>query len=626
MKKNIEQLSIKENISDALKNMVGIDNLPIDYQANFDFNFFNWSKNFLVVNKDQKNQQIINKIILADDSYLKTDLEQKSATKKNFFQVQKQCRFSADLAFCYLKFHKFFDLTNNDSSDQFFLEHSQAIDDFERVRLLIQASNNYLGVAKNLIENIAQNIDNANINNLSLILLTKNKNLTKFLDFYPEIGIYCENIIKKLDNKVINIIEQLSTTINDQKKYTQLVIKLLQYLEALDQPKQSTSNQSDNIEKIANQEEVIDNVENVEKKLQEVIEQNDSDQQQSPENISEAIDLEKFKIIHEDQEDSTQSIIQQSEIDHSQIAYKNPYKIYSKKYDEVIFPQKLVNKSELQNLRNQLDLRINKLSGISKKMHFKLKRKLLSKRNTLLEFDSSKGVLDRKKLSSLILNPHLEEIWVNNKHHEYQDTVLTILLDNSGSMRGNPIVISAMACQIIADILQNFAVKTEIIGFTTGDWKGGRVRKLWEISNRPQNPGRLNELRHIIYKHFNQSFKKSKVNLGLMLKEGILKENIDGEAILFARSRLMQQNEKRKILLVISDGTPVDDSTTSNNSQDILTMHLHQVINKIEKQGKIEMVGIGIGHSTDEFYRNSLTIKNVEELGDAMIEKIADLL
>ena len=175
-------------------------------------------------------------------------------------------------------------------------------------------------------------------------------------------------------------------------------------------------------------------------------------------------------------------------------------------------------------------------------------------------------------------------------------------------------------------ILENFSIKTEIIGFTTSDWKGGKARKLWESSGRPLNPGRLNELRHIIYKHFNWKFKKAKTNLGLMLKEGILKENIDGEALLFARSRLMQQSEKRKILLVISDGTPVDDSTNSANENDILTNHLHHVIKKIEKAKKIEIVGIGIGHATDEFYRNSTMIKSAEELGDVMIEKIVGLV
>ncbi|MFM2200646.1 MAG: hypothetical protein RL769_701, partial [Pseudomonadota bacterium] len=205
MKKNIEQLSIKENISDTLKNMVGVDNLPIEYQANFDFNFFNWSKNFLVISKDQKNHQIVNKVVLADDNYSKNDLEKLSGIKKNFSQVKKQCRFSADLAFCYLKFHNFFDVIE----DQISADHLQIIDDFERVRLVLKASNSYLGVTKNIVENIAQNISHTTSNNLSLLLLTRNKNLRKFIDLYPEIGIYCENITKNLDNKIINSIDQI---------------------------------------------------------------------------------------------------------------------------------------------------------------------------------------------------------------------------------------------------------------------------------------------------------------------------------------------------------------------------------------------------------------------------------
>ena len=341
---------------------------------------------------------------------------------------------------------------------------------------------------------------------------------------------------------------------------------------------------------------------------------------------SSKIDLDKFTILSDSESSQEQLIVDQTTIDPNQIAFKKSYKIYTDKFDEIIFPNKLIKNDELKNLRHQLDLRINKMQSISKKMRMKLKRKLLSKRNCYMDYDASRGVLDRKKLSRIIINPFIEDIWVNNKTHEYQDTALTILLDNSGSMRGNPIITSALACEIIADILQNFAVKTEIIGFTTADWKGGRVKKLWEMSGRPANPGRLNELRHIVYKHFNQNFKKARINLGLMLKEGILKENIDGEALLFAKSRLMQQSEKRKILLVISDGTPVDDSTTFVNDKDILSQHLHHVINNIEKKSKIEIVGIGIGHSTSEFYRNSIAIKNVEELGDVMIDKIADLL
>jgi cobaltochelatase CobT len=243
-----------------------------------------------------------------------------------------------------------------------------------------------------------------------------------------------------------------------------------------------------------------------------------------------------------------------------------------------------------------------------------------------MEYDASRGILDRKKIVRIVTSPQNDDIWVNNKSYDYHDTCLTILLDNSGSMRGQPILMSALACEIIAEILEKFSIKTEIIGFTTADWKGGRVKKLWESSGRSPNPGRLNELRHIIYKHFNQNFKKAKTNLGLMLKEGILKENIDGEALLFARSRLMQQSEKRKILMVISDGTPVDDSTNSANDHDILIDHLHHVIKKIEKGKKIEIVGVGIGHATDEFYRNSTMIRSLDELGDAMISKIVGLI
>lgn len=318
--------------------------------------------------------------------------------------------------------------------------------------------------------------------------------------------------------------------------------------------------------------------------------------------------------------------LEQSDLAQEQIEFKNPYKIFSSQFDEVVFPQKLIPKNELELLRNQLELRLSKLSGISKKMSLQLKRKLLSKKNSFFEFDSSRGVLDRKKLTRLVIDPMMTQLWIDHKNHEFNNTALTILLDNSGSMRGNPIVTSAMACEIIAEILEKFSVKTEIIGFTTSDWKGGRVRKIWESAGRPENPGRLNELRHIVYKHFNQRLKKAKVNLGLMLKEGILKENIDGEALLFARSRLMQQSEKRKILLVISDGTPVDDSTISANDSEILSNHLRHVVSKIERQSKIEIIGIGIGHSTEEFYHNSMTIRNVDELGDAMIKKISELL
>ena len=289
-------------------------------------------------------------------------------------------------------------------------------------------------------------------------------------------------------------------------------------------------------------------------------------------------------------------------------------------------PQKLVEKKELELLRFGLELRLNKLSTISKKLTIKLKKKLLAKKNSYIEQSQSEGILDRKKFTQLVIDPFLDNCFISQKQREYQDTVVSILLDNSGSMRGQPILMSALACEIIATILEKFAVKTEILGFTTVDWKGGKARKMWDAQGHPKNPGRLSDLRHIIYKSANQNFKKAKVNLGLMLKEGMLKENIDGEALLWAKGRLMQRDEKRKILAVISDGTPVDDSTNSTNDHDLLIDHLHHVIHRIEKQTAIEIFGIGIGHQVSNFYRNSIAIKSPEELGDVMIEKITKLI
>ena len=305
--------------------------------------------------------------------------------------------------------------------------------------------------------------------------------------------------------------------------------------------------------------------------------------------------------------------------------FSKAYKIFNSSFDEVIYPAKYLGKPELDLLLSQLMAKIATLKTVSNKISLKFKQKLLSKKNNILEYQQL-GVLNRKKLTQIVLNPHLENIFINQKNHDYQNTTITLLLDNSGSMRGMPIVISAMSCQIIATILERFGVKTEIIGFTTVDWKGGKVKKLWEMSGRPSEPGRLNQLRHIIYKHSKQSFKKAKINLGLMLKEGLLKENIDGEALLFAKARLMQQSEKRKILVVISDGNPVDDSTNSANGYDILSWHLQKVIWQIEKQQKIEVIGIGIGHDLQRFYQNSITIDNLEDLGNVLIAKISDAL
>ena len=566
------------------------------------------------------------------------------------FQRGFSHRAASDLAACYILFHdKKIHLEMNvrtglqtPSGAGFGASVEQKIfDEFEKIRVVVEVRNIYRGVVKNILGKVEEDVQEQTPSGASSDVSSAISLLLLPEFFSTELGKKTREKIsdlkKNLSEKILTEIKKLAKITADQKAFAQAVARILEMLREEQEAQEKDGKKSE--EKNQKSESDLNNFgaatstgsgqEKVEAEEEENILQNEKE--------SSVLDgvcnpVQTFSSKEMKMGTGLQTPSSASD-DADQIQFKNPYKIFTSKFDEIIFPQKLIAKNELETLRDQLDLKLAKLSNISKKMSLKLKRKLLSKRNSFLEFDSSRGILDRKKLSRLVIDPMAEGIYVSNKNHDYQDTALTILLDNSGSMRGSPIVMSALACEIIAGILEKFSVKTEIIGFTTADWKGGKARKLWESSGRPKNPGRLNELRHIIYKHFNQSFKKAKINLGLMLKEGVLKENIDGEALLFARSRLMQQSEKRKILLVISDGTPVDDSTASANDSakgsEILSDHLNHVINKIEKYShgasKIEIVGIGIGHTTEEFYRNSITIKSLEELGDVMIEKISEL-
>lgn len=612
--KNFEK--IKESLIATYCNMVKNSNLHIDFDENLINNFFLWNQNIV----DFQDEEFQQKAIFFK-GFLPNSKSLKRADDED--EILTIMRPSIDLALCYGLFHnpkihqKFKIEINNLNNLK--INIAKIFDDFEKARIVILASENFLGIIKNILEKIENDIFYAEPSNLDLIILNKvfiNKILPKTQDF-------SKNLQNNLSPKIINKIFDLEKFIHHQENFAQnLKLILEELIIENEEIEQNPSNSSPEEQKQTPQDNENFGAESVENNLNQV--QNNEVEENSSEEKTVEKKLAEMPIFDDEKFDET--IIDKTSIDNDKIEFKNPYTIFSNQFDEIIIPKKFIAKNELENLRNQLDLKIAKLNSISKKMNLKLKRKLLSKKNTYLDFDASGGVLNRKKLVNLVLSPLIEDVWINSKAHEYHDTTLTILLDNSGSMRGNPIVMSAMACEIIAEILEKFSIKTEIIGFTTSDWKGGRVRKLWEISGRKKNPGRLNELRHIIYKSFNQSFKKSKINLGLMLKEGILKENIDGEALLFARSRLIQQSEKRKILMVISDGTPVDDSTTCNNDGDILSDHLRHVINMIEKRGKIEIIGVGIGHATDEFYKNSITIRALEDLGDVMIDKIINVL
>jgi len=304
---------------------------------------------------------------------------------------------------------------------------------------------------------------------------------------------------------------------------------------------------------------------------------------------------------------------------------KDKYKIFTNEYDEVKEAENLENEDEIIRLRKNLDQQLTNLQNIIAKLANKLQRQLLAKQNRSWEFDLEEGMLDASKLSRVIIDPLYSLSYKNEKEIEFKDTVVTLLIDNSGSMRGRPISVAAICADILSRTLERCAVKVEILGFTTKNWKGGKSREKWNSNNKPRNPGRLNDLRHIIYKAADKPWRQSKKNLGLMLKEGLLKENIDGEALLWAFNRLEKRKEERKILMIISDGAPVDDSTLSVNSGDYLEKHLKQTVKWIEENSNVEVLAVGIGHDVTRYYKKAIKIADVQELGDVMVNQLAKL-
>ena len=301
------------------------------------------------------------------------------------------------------------------------------------------------------------------------------------------------------------------------------------------------------------------------------------------------------------------------------------YKIFTTEYDEIIKADKLENADEANKLRKTLDQQLIGFQDIITKLANKLHRQLLAKQNRSWEFDLEEGLLDSSKLPRIIMDPYNSLSFKKEKDLDFKDTVVTLLIDNSGSMRGRPITIAAICADILSRTLERCSVKVEVLGFTTKNWKGGQSRENWNKNGKPKIPGRLNDLRHIIYKSAGTPWRQSKNNLGLMLKEGLLKENIDGEAISWAFNRLKKRKEERKILMVISDGAPVDDSTLSVNSGDFLEKHLKRMVSHIETQTDIEILAIGIGHDVSRYYNKAIKITDVNELGDVMISQLSNM-
>ena len=301
------------------------------------------------------------------------------------------------------------------------------------------------------------------------------------------------------------------------------------------------------------------------------------------------------------------------------------YRAYTRLHDEEIDAEDLCDPDELTRLRQQLDQQLQHLQGVISKLANRLQRRLLAQQTRAWEFDLDEGLLDAGRLSRVVVNPMQALSYKRELDMEFRDTVVTLLIDNSGSMRGRPITVAAMCGDILARTLERCAVKVEVLGFTTRAWKGGQSREKWVQEGKPRNPGRLNDLRHIVYKAADSPWRRARKNLGLMLREGLLKENIDGEALLWAYRRLLVRPEHRRILMVISDGAPVDDSTLSVNPGNYLEKHLREVIRDIEGRDQVELIAIGIGHDVTRYYRRAVTIVDAEELGGTMMKKLTEL-
>jgi cobaltochelatase CobT len=301
------------------------------------------------------------------------------------------------------------------------------------------------------------------------------------------------------------------------------------------------------------------------------------------------------------------------------------YKPFSGKFDEVVAAEDLCEADELDRLRGYLDKQLSHLQGVVSRLANRLQRRLMAQQNRAWEFDLEEGILDPARLSRIVIDPLHPLSFKHEKDTNFRDTVVTLLLDNSGSMRGRPITVAATCADILARTLERCGVKVEILGFTTRAWKGGQSREAWLAAGKPPNPGRLNDLRHIVYKSADAPWRRARKNLGLMMREGLLKENIDGEALNWAHERLLARTESRRILMMISDGAPVDDSTLSVNPGNYLERHLRWVIEEIETRSPVELIAIGIGHDVTRYYRRAVTIVDAEELGGAMTDKLAEL-
>ena len=492
----------------------------------------------------------------------------------------------------------------------------------EKIRCEKIGTSYFKGIKNNIETYYKDRISNLDLKSSEDKIIESFENFlrTKFLDFenISQIDKKLKSYKKDLNEKFKGKINQLNEFTLNQEKFNSLISELIANMDLdesqdQDEKKDEKQNNDDRQNKPDNQQQQAKDKE---------------DKQQEMSIDSGIPDLES-EAKESDQDDEDIEIKDSSEPDlrkkgKSALGDIN-YKTYTDEFDEIIKAEELESSEELTRLRKNLDQQLLQLKNFISKLANKLQRKLLAKQNRSWNFDLEEGLLDTSKLPRIIMDPFNSLSFKKEKDIEFKDTLVTILIDNSGSMRGKPISVAAICADILSRTLERCSVKVEILGFTTKHWKGGSSREKWMKNDKPTLPGRLNDLRHIIYKSADTPWRQAKNNMGLMLKEGLLKENIDGEALLWASQRLKSRPEQRKILMVISDGAPVDDSTLSVNPGGYLERHLREVIDQIERRSPVELSAIGIGHDVTRYYRRAVTIVDAEQLGGTMMNSLAEL-
>ncbi len=503
------------------------------------------------------------------------------------------------------------------------LETKVIFDEIEFLRCELLGSIKYPGIKKNLLDfdkeyinqKITENIKLSKPETFKLFL----KNNILGLNLYNQLSEVGDPIINSLNKQLKNKNIQILDKISNQKEFSIEVLKLID--DVIDQNVQNEKN---------NNEKNDDNNEsqgNLDQEIKEQTEEYQSFEITDTAEIQSTESLENDESLNEvgSEEESSDYSSSSSNAFEDNIDNHFKYSIYTKKFDTITSADRLCDSEEASKLRKQLDKQTEKLDSTITILANKLQRKLLSKQNRWWEFDLEEGILDSGKLARIITSPESSLSYKKEKDTEFKDTVVSLLIDNSGSMRGRPITIAAISTDILAKTLERCGIKVEVLGFTTKTWKGGKARDTWIKENKPKLPGRLNELLHIVYKNADVPVRRTKKNFGIMLKEGLLKENIDGEALDWAYKRLNARSEKRKILMVISDGAPVDDSTLSSNKSNYLDNHLKYIIKSIEKRGTVELLAIGIGHDVTRYYAKAVTILDVDDLGNVMSKQLINL-